>query len=73
MVVKLIQGRLTNITRRDVESALKELKFICTKTRLTDGPTLYASPEYGKKIQYAIQDLSPDLDPEVINYIKQVT
>ena len=56
-----------------VERALKELKFIRTKTKPTYGPTLYTPPEYGKKIQYAIQDLSPDLDPEAINYIQQVT
>ena len=53
-----------------VERALKELNFIRTKTKPTQGPTLYTSPEYGKKIQYAIQDLSLDLDPEAINNIQ---
>ena len=56
-----------------IERALKELKFIRTKTKPTYGPTLYTPPEYGKKIPYAIQDLSPDLDPEAINYIQHVT
>ena len=56
-----------------VKRALKELKFIRTKTKPTYDPTTYTSPEYGKKIQYEIRDLSPELDPEAINYIQQVT
>ena len=56
-----------------VERALKELKFIQTRTKPTYGPTPYTPPEYSKKIQYAIRDLSPDLDPEAVNYIEQVT
>ena len=56
-----------------VERALEELKFIRTKTKPTYGPTPYMPPEYGKKIQYSIRDLSPDLDPEAVNYIQQVT
>ena len=52
-----------------VERALKELKFIRTKTKPTYGSTTYSPPEYGKKIHYTIRDLSPDLDPEAINYI----
>ena len=56
-----------------VERALKELKFIRTKTKPTYGSTPYTPPEYDKKIQYAICDLSPDLNPETVNYIQQVT
>ena len=33
-----------------VERALKELKFIQTKTKPTYGPTMYTPPEYSKKI-----------------------
>ena len=55
-----------------VKRALKELKFIRTKMKPTYGPTLYTPPRYSKKIQYAIKDLSPDLDPDAINYIQQV-
>ena len=56
-----------------VERALKELKLIQTKTKPTYSPTTYTPPEYGKKIQYIIRDLSPALNLEAINYIQQVT
>ena len=55
-----------------VGRALKEIKFIQKKTKPTYGPAPYTPPEYGKKIQYAIWDLFPDLDPEAVNYIQQV-
>ena len=55
-----------------VERALKELKFLWTKTKPTYGPTTYTPPEYGKKIQYALRDLSLTLDLEAFNYIQQV-
>ena len=56
-----------------VERALIKLKFIPTNTNPTYGSTLYTPPEYGKKINNAIPDLSLDLDPEAVNYIQQVT
>ena len=68
-----IKGEVILSMKGYVERALKELKFIQTKTKPWYGPILYTLPEYGKKIQYAIQDLSPDLDPEAVNYIQQVT
>ena len=61
------KGKVILSMKGYVKRALKELKFICTKTKPIYGPTLYTPPEYGKKIQYAIQDLSPDLDLEAIN------
>ena len=56
-----------------VDRELEELKFIKTKNKPTYGPTPYTSLEYSKKFQYETRDLSPDLDPEAVNYIQQVT
>ena len=56
-----------------VERALKELKFIQTKTKPSYGSTTYTPPKYVTKIQYEICYLSPALDPEAINYIQQLT
>lgn len=41
--------------------------------RPMDGPTFYTPPKYGKKIQYVIQDSSPNLNPKAIKYIQKVT
>ena len=46
------KGEVILLMKGYVKRALKELKFIQTKTKPPHGPTLYTPPEYGKKIQY---------------------
>lgn len=54
-----------------VEKALKE--YLWSKRKDTFGPTKYAAPEYGKKIQYATEDTSNKLDEKGKQDIQQKT
>ena len=54
-----------------VEKALKE--YLWSKRKDTSGPTKYAAPEYGKKVQYATEDTSDKLDEKGKRDIQQKT
>ena len=66
-------------TRRNIkiwmEGYLKQVRkqFQCSKPAYIQyGPTKYAAPEYGKKIQYTGVNITPELSPKENTYIQEV-
>ena len=54
-----------------VERALKQLQY-STPTKHHFGPKKYVPPEYGKKMQYSTEDISPELTPLQKDHIQKV-
>ena len=74
----MLPKMLLRVTQIISPPIVRSVDILLTSTNYDDYYHYYRCcfslpPEYGKKIQYAIQDLSLDLDPEAINYIQQVT
>ena len=57
--------------KRYVKRALQQFQHP-TPTKHHYGPTKYVPPEYGKKIQYSMEDTSPELTPLQKKHIQKV-